>query len=376
MAGPRCGAEHPHPDPPIAFPLPIGYNKAMQTARIVLADDHAVVRSGIANAIRDLPGVAIVGEADDGPSLFSTLAQTQPDCLLIDITMPSFEPISDIGRVVATYPTMRILVVSAYDDDWYVQGLLSVGVHGYHLKDQPLSELRLAVQRVLAGERWICSPLVEKLLRLREPAPEGSALTSRQRELLRCLQDGLDNQAIARRTGLSIKTIENHLTRLYRQLGVQSRLEAVTHLAGHPELLGRAETVPAQRELDQQGSRISLLIVDDNVRYRTQMRRMIGKTYPQATIHEAGTTHEAIQIAEATALQLAFVDVVLGDENGIDCARQLKAATPSTRLVLFSAYPDREFHRRGLEAGAVAFLDKKDLNAAALRELIDDMISV
>jgi DNA-binding NarL/FixJ family response regulator len=353
---------------------PIGYNSAMQTARIVLADDHAVVRSGIANAIRDLPGVAIVGEADDGPSLFTILVQTQPDCLLLDITMPSFEPIGDIGRVVAAYPAMRILVVSAYDDDWYVQGLLSVGVHGYHLKDQPLSDLRLAVQRVLAGERWICSPLVEKLLRLRESPPEGSALTSRQRELLRCLQDGLDNQAIARRTGLSIKTIENHLTRLYRQLGVQSRLEAVTHLASHPELLGRAEPAPPQRGPDQQNSRISLLIVDDNVRYRTQMRRMIGKTYPQATIHEAGTTHEALQIAGVTALQLAFVDVVLGDENGIDCARQIKAVAPNTRVVLFSAYPDREFHRRGLQAGAVAFLDKKDVNAAALRELIDDMI--
>jgi DNA-binding NarL/FixJ family response regulator len=104
------------------------------------------------------------------------------------------------------------------------------------------------------------------------------------------------------------------------------------------------------------------------------MRRMIGKTYPLATIHEAGTTHEALQIAGVTALQLAFVDVVLGDENGIDCARQIKAVAPNTRVVLFSAYPDREFHRRGLQAGAVAFLDKKDVNAAALRELIDDMI--
>src|SRR5690606_36239692 len=111
-------------------------------------------------------------------------------------------------------------------------------------------DLRLAVQRVLAGERWICSPLVEKLVRLREPT--GAALTGRQRELLLCLQEGLDNLAIARSTGLSVKTVENHLTRLYRQLGVQSRLEAVSYIRQHPALLGPAAlTAPSAREVER-----------------------------------------------------------------------------------------------------------------------------
>jgi DNA-binding NarL/FixJ family response regulator len=343
----------------------------MNTHTIMLADDHAVVRAGIANAIRELPDITIIGEASDGPSLFALLASAQPDCLLIDVTMPQFEPIGDIGRLMAAYPHVRVLVVSAYDDDMYVQGLLSTGVHGYHLKDQPLSDLRLAVQRVLAGERWICSPLVEKLLRLREPPAHVSTLTERQRNLLRYLQDGLDNQAMARRTGLSIKTIENHLTRLYRQLHVQSRLEAVAHLAQHPELLGRGET--SQREQSLVGQLV-LLIVDDNLRYRTQLHRMISRAYPQAIIHEAGTQREALQIVQTHRPLLALVDVVLGDEHGIDCVRALRATAPMTRIVLFSAYPDREFHRQGLAAGAVAFLDKKDVDAAALRQLIDDVL--
>jgi DNA-binding NarL/FixJ family response regulator len=118
-------------------------------------------------------------------------------------------------------------VVSAYDDDVYVQGLLGVGVNGYHLKDQPLSDLRLAVQRVLAGERWVSSPLIDKLISYGEPCAPALTLTTRQREILELLQEGLDNQSIARNTGLSVKTIENHLTRIYRQLNVQSRLEAV-----------------------------------------------------------------------------------------------------------------------------------------------------
>jgi len=344
----------------------------MDTARLLLADDHAVVRAGIANAIADLPGVAVVGEVGDGPALFAAIEALRPDCILIDVTMPSFEPIGDIGRIRARFPAMRILVVSAYDDDVYVQGLLGAGVNGYHLKDQPLSDLRLAVQRVLAGERWICSPLVEKLVRLRDPG--GAALTGRQRDLLLCLQEGLDNLAIARRTGLSVKTVENHLTRLYRHLGVQSRLEAVSYIRQHPGLLPQLGAPPAlARDGERPVTRLALLIVDDNVRYRTQLRRMVSKAYPAAQIYEAGTTREAGQLARG-APQLALVDVVLGDENGIDCARAIRAASPGTRVVLFSAYPDREFHRQGLQAGAVAFLDKKDLDAAALRELIDDVV--
>lgn len=347
----------------------------MQPARLLLADDHAVVRAGIANAIADLPGVQIVGEVGDGPAVFAALVALQPDALLIDVTMPSFEPIGDIGQIRRQYPALKILVVSAYDDDVYVQGLLGAGVNGYHLKDQPLSDLRLAVQRVLAGERWICSPLVEKLLRLREDAP--LALTERQRELLVCLQEGLDNLAIARRTGLSVKTVENHLTRLYRHLGVQSRLEAVSYIRQHPAILGRAAApgAVAGHEPDRGPGRMALLIVDDNTRYRAQLRRQIERAYPSALVYEAENIYAALRHCDSQAPQLALVDVVLGDESGIDCARKLHTMAPATRIVLFSAYPDREFHRQGLQAGAVAFLDKKDLDAAALRELIDDALA-
>jgi DNA-binding NarL/FixJ family response regulator len=344
----------------------------MAHARLLLADDHAVVRAGIANAIADLPGVEIVGEVGDGPAVFAALTTLAPDALLIDVTMPNFEPIGDIGTIRARYPELKILVVSAYDDDVYVQGLLGTGVNGYHLKDQPLSDLRLAVQRVLAGERWICSPLVAKLVRLGEPA--ALTLTERQRELLACLQEGLDNLAIARRTDLSVKTVENHLTRLYRQLGVQSRLEAVRYIRQYPAVLGRAAVAHHARDGERQGGRLRLLIVDDNQRYRAQLRRQVERAYPSAAVIEAENITAALS-SGGQMPQLALVDVVLGDESGIDCASRLHALYPALRIVLFSAYPDREFHRQGLQAGAVAFLDKKDLDAAALRELIDDVLA-
>jgi DNA-binding NarL/FixJ family response regulator len=347
----------------------------MNVARVVLADDHAVVRAGIANALRELSNIEITAELSDGGALLSTLEQLQPDLLVTDVTMPNFEPISDIRQIRARFPQLKILVVSAYDDDVYVQGMLGVGVNGYHLKDQPLGDLRLAVQRVLAGERWVCSPLVEKLVRARETVHTITPLTSRQHDLLRCLQEGLDNQAIARQTGLSVKTVENHLTRLYRQINVQSRLEAVTYLAQHPGLLNPSitqssfTTAPVAETLQER-----ILIVDDNMRYRSQMRRMISKSFPTLSVNEAQDIASALRQVDASPPQLAFVDVVLGDESGIECTRLLKRRSPTTRVVLISAYPDREFHRQGIDAGAVALLDKKDLNAAALRELINDLM--
>lgn len=349
----------------------------MSKVRILLADDHAVVRAGLRKALEELANLEIVGEVGDGPALFEALAQMQPDCLLLDVTMPDFEPVAAIRQIRARYPDMKILVVSAYDDDVYVHGLLGAGVDGYHLKDQPLSDLRLAVQRVLAGERWISSPLVDKLVGHVE-ASLSPSLTARQCEILSLLQQGLDNQTIARRLGLSVKTIENHLTRLYRQLGVQSRLEAVNYVMQHPEVLTMSRQATSMAPVSPEApvqQRVTMLLVDDNARYRHQLRRMIGKVCPQAMIYEAQNIREAVHLTQHAAPQLVLVDVILGEEDGIRCTRRIKALSPLSRIILISAYPDREFHRLGLEAGAVAFLDKKDLDVATLRQIIDDVIA-
>lgn len=353
------------------------HNKQMETARVLLADDHAVVRTGIRTALEDLPNLEIVGEVGDGNELIQALEQLKPACLLIDVTMPDFEPISTIRWIRARYPDLTILVVSAYDDDIYVQGLLSAGVNGYHLKDQPLNDLRLAVTRVLSGERWISSTLLDKLLKPQTVDNHLPQLSSRQQDILRLLVEGLDNRSIAQELNLSIKTIENHLTRLYRQLGVHHRLAAASFVHEHPELLAHSgimaqnDPVQVQLPVDQQ---TAILVVDDNKRYRSQLRRMIGKVQPNAMIYEAGNMAEALHLVEKVVPWLSFVDVVLADEDGIICTRRIKSKLPASRVVLISAYPDREFHRRGLEAGAIAFLDKKDLDAATLRQIIQDAV--
>lgn len=350
----------------------------MDKTRVLLADDHAVVRAGIRKAIDDLPNLEVIGEVGDGPALMAALEQLRPNCLLIDVTMPDFEPIATIRRIRARYPDLYILVVSAYDDDIYVQGLLSAGVNGYHLKDQSLSDLRLAVVRVLSGERWVSSPLLDKLLNPQRPVTNLPRLSPRQRDILRLLVEGFDNRAVALELNLSVKTIENHLTRLYRQLDVSNRLTAAKYVRDHPELLAHSGQ-EASEELTKieplAAKQTTILVVDDNKRYRGQFCRLLGRVHPQAMVYEAGNTIEALHIAHQVVPWIVFVDVVLADEDGIVCARRLKTELPSSRIILISAYPDREFHRRGLRAGATAFLDKKDLDAATLRQIVEDAVT-
>ncbi len=363
----------------ISFSADLLHNGGMSPTRVILADDHEIVRAGLRNALLDLPEVEIAAEVGSGPDLIEALASHSIDLLIVDVAMPDFEPIGAVRYIKVQYPALKVLVVSAYADEAYLVGLLDVGVDGYHLKEQPLADLQLAVQRVLAGDRWISGPLVERLLHHRSAAPLPTAplpqLTRRQRELLRLLAQGHDNRKIAQATGLSVKTVENHLTRLYRSLGVYSRSEALSYLMRHPEALAAAAQDVDEKIVEADaGKSLSVLLVDDNPRYRQQLSRMIGKTYAPALLYEADDVSEAVRLAESVKPSLALIDVVLTDEDGIYCTRRVKAVSPATRVVLISAYPDREFHRLGLSAGAVAFLDKKDLDAAAVRQVIDDAL--
>lgn len=349
----------------------------MGKIRVLLADDHAIVRAGIRKLIDQIENLEVAGELGNGPQVLAALEKEPIDFLIIDVTMPDFEPISTIRQIRELYPHLKILVVSAYDDDFYVKGLLGVGVNGYHLKDQSLNDLRLAVERVLEGEFWISSSLIGKLAKRPQSEDILPDLTDRQREMLHHLIAGYDNKAISQQMKLSVKTIENHLTSLYRRLNVQSRLEAVNFATRFPQILGTPGTQAARGDQTYSGDitkSVGVLVVDDNMHYRKQMLRMIGKACPQVVIYEAADTKEALLLAEQMEFRLAFIDVILGEEDGIACARRFKILRPLTRIILISAYPDREFHRQGLEAGASAFLDKKNLDLPTLRQVISDVI--
>jgi DNA-binding NarL/FixJ family response regulator len=336
----------------------------MSVTRIVVADDHTLIRSGIVKLVHDVLNSCDVVEACSGAELFEALAQKPVHCLLLDLNMPGFEPITSLKQIRAMYPDIPILVITAYDDPIYVQALLEAGVRGYHIKSQPLSELRIALERVLAGERWIAGPVIERLL---EPQTTIS-LTERQRILLELLCQGLDNISMAHELFLSVKTIENNLTRLYRRLGVSSRLEAVRFANEHPHILAELDQITVSK------SKHAVLLVDDSLNYRRQLKRVIQRTRDDLNFHEASNTNDAMSIIGKHNPHLVLVDMLLGEESGIECVRQARGALPNARIILISAYPDREFHRQGLAAGASAFIDKRDLDAAAVRQIIKDAV--
>lgn len=348
----------------------------MSLIRVLLADDHTVVRAGLRNALEILPNLEISGEVGNGRELMDALVRINPDLLVMDASMPDFEPISAVQKIKSEYPNIKILIVSAYDDESYVVGLLRAGANGYHMKDQPLADLQLATQRILNGERWISGSLIDRLTsrHLTPSIPNMPWLTRRQRELLRLIAQGTDNRNIALTLDLSVKTVENHLTALYRVLGVDSRLKALNYALRHPEILASSGQEMVELESVQAEQALTVLVVDDNARYRQQLNKLIGKIYPSSLLYEAENVSEALSLGEQVKPQLAFIDVVLDDEDGILCARRMRAISPLTRIVVISAYPDREFRRQALSAGVIAFLDKKDLDTASMRQVIEDAL--
>lgn len=343
--------------------------------KVLITDDHEIVRVGIRKLLVETYKPDLVAEACNGTELTEELKRNTFDILIVDVSMPNFEPLSQIQSIRAQYPSMPILVVSAHDDDAYVQGLLSAGVKGYHLKDQPFKDLAIAVERVLSGELWLSSPLIKKLL----SKTEGKVieLSSRQIDIALALESGLSNKEIAEKLTLSVKTIENHLTRLYRLLKVNSRLEAVKYIHQNPRILGQYGQTISQTTNHRQflsSSGYSIIVVDDNQRFRRQVRDIIGRQFPNMIIYEAGNSKELYLISSQVYPKIIFLDVVLGDEDGISVARKIKLKFPTVKIVLITAYPDREFRRMSIEAGAIALIDKKDLDTSTIKQIIYDVI--
>ncbi|MBZ0274892.1 MAG: response regulator [Anaerolineae bacterium] len=343
--------------------------------RVLIADDHEIARIGVRQALAEINDIEFIEEARNGVELMEALERIPFDFLIVDVSMPHFDPLTAIQSIRTSHSSMFILVLSAYDDDVYVQGLLNAGVHGYHLKDQPLRDLTLAIDRILSGGTWVSGPLINKLLSHSSRRP--LELSPRQVDIARSLSNGLSNKEIAEQLTLSTKTIENHLTRLYRQLNVNSRLEAMAYIHNNPHILGQRGQVMvknASTPVPKTAGGVSIIIVDDNQRFRKELCGIVGRNSPSATIYEAGNWAELSTLAHQVHPKLIFMDVVLGDEDGISHTRRIKQELHDVKVILITAYPDREFHRLGIESGALAMIDKKDLDTPTIKQILYDVI--
>lgn len=197
----------------------------MGTIRVVLADDHTLVRAGVRKLVEAIPGLEVVGEADDGMAAVAMTEQLQPALVLMDIAMPGLNGLEATLRVLKVAPQTKVLILSMHQDEEYVRQALRHGAVGYMLKDAAPMELDLAIRSVLRGENYL-SPAVSRgvvsdyVQRLRDDAPQGSQLTPRQREVLQLVAEGHSTKEIARRLDLSVKTVDTHRTQLMKQLDI------------------------------------------------------------------------------------------------------------------------------------------------------------
>ena len=196
----------------------------MSRIRILLADDHTLVRGGIRSLLESVENVEVVAESGDGREALELVAKHRPDVALLDIGMPGLNGLEVAKRVPKESPKTRIIILSMHGDVTYVKQALRAGIAGYLLKGAAVAELPLALKAVMRGETYLSPKISKQVVELlRDPSEETdslSGLTTRQREILQLIAEGRSTKEIAGVLGVSIKTVETHRARLMERLDI------------------------------------------------------------------------------------------------------------------------------------------------------------
>ena len=197
--------------------------------RVVIVDDHEVLRAGTRQVLETSPDIVVVGEADDGETALAMVNDLEPDVVLVDIRLPGDSGIEVARRVTAGFADTKVVILSAYDDPDYLREALAAGVAGYLLKTMPREELVNAVRAAGLGTTVLDAAVSSHLTRPSRSSGSGdvASLTTRERQVVELVADGLANKTIAARLGISARTIEGHLNHVFAKLGVTSRTELV-----------------------------------------------------------------------------------------------------------------------------------------------------
>ena len=206
----------------------------MGEIKVLIADDHAVVREGTRQILEQEPDLKVVGEAADGDEAVKLTGSSKPDVAIIDISMPRVDGIEATRQIKALYPQVAVLILTAYDDDQFVFSLMEAGAAGYLLKSVRGSELVEAIRAVYSGESVLHPSIARKVLNRFVPSLEKGqgqeppeTLSQREMEVLQLATQGLSNQDIADELSLSLRTVQAHLGHIFNKLRVSSRTEAV-----------------------------------------------------------------------------------------------------------------------------------------------------
>ncbi|MCG8968127.1 response regulator transcription factor [Streptomyces flaveolus] len=194
--------------------------------RVIVVDDHTVMRAGVVALLAGEDGIDIVGEAGDGRAALDLVERHAPDVALIDLRMPVLDGVGTTTEIVARYPRTRVLILTTYDTDQDIERGVEAGAIGYLLKDTTREQLADAIHAAARGETVLAPRVAEKLIaRMRRPVQD--PLTARETDVLGAVADGLTNAEIGRRLVISEATVKTHLLRLFAKLDVNDRTRAV-----------------------------------------------------------------------------------------------------------------------------------------------------
>jgi DNA-binding NarL/FixJ family response regulator len=195
--------------------------------RVLLADDHQILRDGIRRGLENA-GEEVVGEASNGEEAVTLARETQPDIVLMDLSMPVLDGVSATRRIISEFPDIKVVVLTMHDDPPLTRSALEAGASAYLTKGTSFADVLDTLRRVLAGEEVLSPQLAASMLTVVEAEDPGEELlSSRQTEILQMIADGQSTKQVARELGITQKTVHNHLNAIYRRLDTQSLTHAV-----------------------------------------------------------------------------------------------------------------------------------------------------
>jgi DNA-binding NarL/FixJ family response regulator len=202
--------------------------------RVLLCDDHAVVREGLARLLETTEGIEVAGTAADGEEAVAATLALRPDVVMMDLAMPNLYGVAATRRISAEAPDVRVVVLTSFADNTRILDAIDAGARGYLLKDSEAPEVVRAIRAAARGEAPLDPRVARAVLTRSTTASSAMAgMTAREREVLALLGTGLANKVIARRLGISEATVKAHLTRIFRQIGVSDRTQAAIWAREH-----------------------------------------------------------------------------------------------------------------------------------------------
>jgi DNA-binding NarL/FixJ family response regulator len=202
----------------------------MFKTKLLLADDHVVMRQGLKTILAEETDLEVVGEADNGREALRLVSEMRPDLVLMDISMPGLNGIEATRQIRQNYPEIKVVILSMYASEEYVWQVLRAGASGYVLKQSDLTVVLTAIRAALSGETFLSPPLSRTAIdeyasraEARGQADDLELLTAREREVLQLLAEGLSNQEIAGKLSISVKTVETHRSNMMHKLGVKDK---------------------------------------------------------------------------------------------------------------------------------------------------------